>query len=162
MLSKNIKRAMNGDNDHKIPDVFDGAYDTCCRCRYHIVACHRCLLDIRMGSCPQYFKLPQHLVALFIKSAPSELPPATTTTAYQTYLMSCTTLAAVMGSVLTPVIAARSIYGCAHILNISLFLSIWWHFYLNFHQNYEASCHPRLRRPQHIRHAWGCLRYLRP
>ena len=32
---KNIKSAMNSDDDdHNIPDLFAGVYDTCCRCGY--------------------------------------------------------------------------------------------------------------------------------
>ena len=63
---------MNGDDgEHKIPDLFDDAHDTCCSCG-EIAACHRCWLDIQMRSYPQYFLLPQHLVAFlvtFTKSA---------------------------------------------------------------------------------------------
>ena len=84
----------------------------------------------------------------------------TMTIRYQPYLMMST--AADMGKALRPVIAAAPIYRCDRIINICCFISNWLPFWKKCHQNYEASYHSRLRRPQHTRHDRCCVRHLRP
>lgn len=59
-------------DDHKIPDLLDVVSNTCCRCGQGIAACHRCLLDMRMRSYPQYVYLSA-FGDTFTKSAPKTM-----------------------------------------------------------------------------------------
>ena len=100
-------------DDRNIRDVFDVVYDTYGRDGCSVNACHRCWLEILMRSYPQYFLLPQHyLMALLQQLLLLKVPPKlrsepslaiTTIATHQTCLMLFTTLTAVIGAALTPV-----------------------------------------------------------
>ena len=111
-------------DDRIIPDLFNVVFDTYGIDGFTIKARHRCLLNRRMRSYPQYFKLPQPLVARFTQTT----VPITTPATQQALSMLSTTLMPVMASGLRPLIGACSMYGGARILNMSSSLSLWWHF----------------------------------